>query len=736
MRKWIQLLLCLYCLAGISQVAAGEESPDASSHATVSLLSEEKAVTPGQPFWVVIHLQVEKNWHSYWKNPGDAGMAPVIEWDLPSGYLASEISWPAPKRFVLDSIVGFGYEGEVLLLSKITPPATISSPDPIKIAAKVRWLVCSDAFCVPGESESALTLPISTAPAGGNSELKEIFARARAQLPEKQGEAVTAYRNRDFIELNVHLPRGEPTSAYFCPEDSELVDHAADPTLVSIEQSPNHYLLGLKRASSNHVKVKNLKGVLVLNHGDGKSSAHAIEIDVPIVDVGNDTSVISMNDRSVNDQAGIAIPPENSLPTTFEGGLQMALLLAFVGGMILNLMPCVLPVISLKVLSFIKLSGQSRMLTLKHGFAFSSGVLISFWVLAGALLILQAYGHIVGWGFQLQEPLFVGILASILMVLALSFFGVFEMGSFVTSWAGGQVQQKKEGLGSSFFSGILATAVATPCTGPFLGSALGFALTVSPLKALSIFTALGSGMAMPYVLLAAYPNLLRFLPKPGHWMATFKEVMGFFMLATVLWLVWVFGAQTDSLAVFFLLTGFFCLALACWIFGKWGAPVQPFKVRVVSYVLTIICVVAGGYAILSSSSWERQQARNQEVAASHHSWEKFSAARVDELRRQGTPVLIDFTAKWCLICQVNHLVLSSDKVEQKLNELGVVKMKADWTKNDPEITEELRKQGRTGVPLYLLYSGDISQPAQVMPQVLTPDIVLQYLQDLEHESKK
>ena len=337
---------------------------------------------------------------------------------------------------------------------------------------------------------------------------------------------------------------------------------------------------------------------------------------------------------------------------------------------------------------------------------------------------------LVGWGFQLQEPLFVAGLAAVLVVFSLSLFGVFEFGAIFASWAGQTESDKKtSGLFGSFFSGVLATAVATPCTGPFLGSALGFAVTLEPYLALLIFTALGIGMAFPYLILAAFPSLLRFLPKPGNWMVTFKEVMGFLLLTTVLWLVWVFGAQTDYYAVFLLLTGFLCLAFACWIVGKWGTPIMKKQKRILSTILASLFLLAGAYAVISAATGEATQTTEDMSSG----WEPFSTERVAELQQQGIPVIVDFTAKWCLICQTNHLVFLLPEVDKKLNELGVVRMMADWTRNDPEITKALRDYGRSGVPLYLLFGKTPDQPPMVLPQVLTADIVIGHLDKIENK---
>ncbi len=420
----------------------------------------------------------------------------------------------------------------------------------------------------------------------------------------------------------------------------------------------------------------------------------------------------------------------------FEGGVILAIAMAFLGGMILNLMPCVLPVISFKILSFVNMAGQNRSTTLRHGLFFAMGVLVSFWVLAILLLVLQAYGNAVGWGFQLQEPLFVGILASVLLIFSLSLFGVFEFGAFFASWVGthGASNIKQEGLFSSFCSGILATAVATPCTGPFLGSAIGFAVTLPSLQALAIFTSLGLGMAFPYLLLSAFPQLLRFMPKPGAWMESFKQLMGFVMLASVIWLIWVFGFQTGETAQVLLLIGFFVMALACWIYGRWAAPHRSNVSRWVSLVLTLVLLVTGGQCVVTAS--QTVSAATNATEAHAGGWVNFDPDKVIALQEQGVPVFVDFTAKWCLICQTNHLLLSTDDISKEMEARGVVKMKADWTKSDPMITEYLKQHGRNGVPLYLLFKGTKEGKPHILPQVLTKESVMTALNQLPSEGAK
>lgn len=406
------------------------------------------------------------------------------------------------------------------------------------------------------------------------------------------------------------------------------------------------------------------------------------------------------------------------------GALISVLFFAFLGGMLLNLMPCVLPVISLKMMNFVSMSGENRSIIWRHGLVFSLGVLLSFWILASFMLLLRIWGHSVGWGFQLQEPLFVLVLATFIFIFALNLLGVFEWGLTLSSWAGQTLVDRTHNhitsYSSSFCSGILATVVATPCTGPFLGSAVGFAVTVSSFQAMLIFTCIACGMCFPYLLLAAHPSALRFLPKPGLWMETFRQLMGFLLLATVLWLLWIFSAQTPHSALISVLFGFLFFSIAAWIYGRGSYAVSK-KTRLFSITVSLLFIALGGKAVfftdntspLTSDSWD--------------GWEDFSPQRLEELRRKSIPVFVDFTARWCLICQANHLTLSSHEVTQQIEQAGIVKMKADWTLNDPIITAELAKFGRSSVPLYVLYGTESSEEPKILPQILSPDIIASHV---------
>lgn len=702
------------------------------------VIAQETTIQPGHPFTVALHMKMDKDWHLYWKNPGDAGAPPQVKWILPEGFTVVDTQWPTPHRFDIAGMIAFGYDDEVTLLSTIKAPESLDLNAPIEIGTELNYVICSSETCLPGNSEGKLTLSPGKDTPKNDPSHEALFRNAKKNLPLPPAEA-TAIRKGGGIEFVIQLPKGSPTdykSAYFCPENPDVVDHRAEIKLVPSEQAPDHYSMILKESETSTKESTPLKGVLVLD--DGKS-LNGWNIEIPLHSPQSEDEAISLADPHVGSPIYKPNPskPGERAPVVMHtqeqeiSGFGIALAFALVGGMILNLMPCVLPVISIKILSFVQMAGNKRGLIFRHGLYFTLGVLVSFWALAGVLLALQSYGQAVGWGFQLQEPLFVASLAALLLAFALSMFGVFEMGTFFASWAGEkQGSNHTGGFFGSFFSGVLATAVATPCTGPFLGSAVGYAVTLSPLKAMTIFTFVGLGMALPYLFLSAFPSFLKWVPRPGSWMVVFKQFMGFLMMAAVLWLVWVFASQTNSLALIILLSAFFVLSFACWIYGTWTTPIRRKSVKTIGLITSLIVAFVGfGMLYLSASDAISGPMDPRTEIADAGDWETYSPERVAELQAQGIPVFIDFTAKWCLICQANHVILSMPQVEQTFSNKKVVKMKADWTRNDPVITNALRNFGRNSVPLYLLYDGKGDSPT-VLPQVLTPDVVVQQLKKL------
>ena len=700
-RRLLALVLAATFIGGS---LTGMESQEFSDPVQVSLFAREDGVQAGRPFLVAIELKMEDHWHSYWKNPGDAGLPTEIEWTLPEGFTVGQVQWPCPKRFANDMGVGFGYENDTYVIAEIIPPKTIAS-DNVNLDVLVNWMACYDA-CVPGQSSASASLPVIDSTPFVTEQWSDHVAHSEGMLP-RPGLDVKVVENDGHWILSFAGDAHDIGDAYFFAEDGGIVDLEADQ---SLSCEGGRCELKLLASSDGVPTLEELRGVLKVGNSESSTSW---QVATPVM--------------------GKSAPAEEKAASLSFG---LAILLAFAGGMILNLMPCVLPVISFKVMSFINLANESRKEIFKHSFAFFWGIMISFWALASVMLVLRSYGQAVGWGFQLQEPLFVGILAVLLFVFAMSLFGVFEFGTKLSAMAGkGDVknQRKSGGVVGSFFSGVLATAVATPCTGPFLGATLGFAVTLPAFSAMLIFTAMAAGLAIPYMLFAVFPNLLRYMPKPGAWMETFKQAMGFIIMATVLWMVWIFSALTASFAVLMLLVAFLCAAFASWIFGRWGAPVKKRPVRLASTIIAVALLGLSLHQVVLATSFSSGMGESlahtplaggvRDTVRSKTQWQPFSAEALEEYRAQGIPVFVDFTAKWCLICQANKVVLHSEEVMQQFAEMGVVTMVADWTRNDPAITKELKRFGRTGVPLYVVYGPDKSQEPKILPQMLTADIV-------------
>lgn len=695
LKKFIYVLFCLTTL--LFSLPTHADLNDQNS-IRVELIHQVKTIQPGTPFWVAVVVDMDSGWHSYWKNSGDTGAPINVTWDLPKDFSIDALQWPTPTRFETEELITYGYEDKVILLAKVTPPHQMRG-DTATLKANVRWVACSGEECRPGSAESSVELAIRPEQPEKHQEHSSVIQTALDKLPTIAHE-LSAIQVGDCIEIPLpsHL---KPHAAYFCPEENGLIDHTHP---VKIVQNENGHAVRIKGNPSTV-----LKGILVLKT---PKATHALDVAIPAPTSNEIALANPLIDTSLNETS------ESSLPAFW-----IAFGLAFIGGMILNLMPCVLPVVSFKIMSFMKMAGQSRSATFKHGLAYTFGVLASFWLLAGALLILQAYGNSVGWGFQLQNPGFISVLVAIIFVFGLSLLGVFEMGTSLTSMAGKAQGSAKEGLTSSMLSGVLATIVATPCTGPFLGSAVGIATTLPAPLALLVFSSLALGMAFPYLLLSAFPSLLRFMPKPGNWMITFKEITGFFMMATVIWLIWVFNSQTSSVALMIMLIALFLFAIGSWIFGKWGTPVKTKKVRWIGYASALCFFVLGGYALVEANTLQ-PMALEETAQLSSESWEKFTPSRVEELRAEGIPVFVDFTAKWCITCQLNHTVLVSEEVEKQFNDRGVIRMKADWTSHDDVITAELRKFGRNSVPLYVYYPADPNAAPIILPQMLTASAVI------------
>jgi thiol:disulfide interchange protein len=665
------------------------------------LVTDTDAIIPGKPFTVALLLRMMPHWHTYWKYSGDAGLPTEIKWHLPVGWKVSEIQWPIPfKTKDPGDIETYGYENEVMLMQQVTPPAHVSDAS-VKLSADANWLVC-EKICIPGTAQLSMTLPIATTNNPANAEL---FDRYRKLLPKSwpSREVATAKWSRTGSDLHLQV-RSDAIARYAmvdffpAPPPEVVVGH---PSIESRSGSEIAFKIPLQTSDKN---LSSLSGLVVFASDPNWQGRTAWTI------------------SRETEPASVAAPAATR-------GLVTFLFFGIIGGFILNLMPCVLPVISLKIFGFLKQAGEDRARILRSGLAFTAGIFAWFIVLALVLIALKAAGRDATWGgFQFTNAYFVLVLSVIVLVFALNLFGVFEI-SLPQSMTRGLLatSERKDDLGS-FFQGVFATVLATPCTAPFLGTALGFAFTQPPPVILLIFVAIATGMSAPYLLLSAQPGWLRFLPKPGPWMLHVKQLMGFLLLATLLFLVYVLGAQRGLEGAIWASCFLLMVAIACWIKGAFMPPGATVRARVVARLLIIALVVGSGvYCIgdkFRAATIDLSQGRVE------GGWQPFTPERLQAELAQGHAVFVDFTAAWCLTCKFNEkTVLESAPVREAFQRRGVIKLKADWTNGDPAITKLLQQFRRPGVPLYVLYPGNSENPI-VFPELLTQRILLDKLESI------
>lgn len=658
-----------------------------TDHVTARLVTEARSVEVGSTITVGIHKIIKPRWHTYWGNPGDAGMATSITWTLPQGANAGEILWPAPKRIMVGPVANYGYEDEVTLLAKIKLPENLRAGDTVPVKAVVDWLVCEE-ICIPEQVTLELSLPVVAKGMATGISIREI-ENARTKLPVENAWPFTANAKDGKIELLAASEDISPAkfrSAHFFASDWGVVTHAAD--------QPHRIKNGELALTLSPYEPKlpqTLRGVLVLEDAKGgRPTAYAVSANIT---------------GALGTRSSIAFP---------EIGFVTALVFAFLGGIILNLMPCVFPVLSIKVLSLLNHARMGYRQRHIHGLAYTAGVLACFGVFAAIVLAFKAGGAELGWGFQFQSPLFVLFLAYLMFAVGLSQSGLIAFGSSLSRLGayGGN-----DGYGMSFLAGGLAAVVATPCTAPFMGAALGFAVSQPALMLLAIFFALGLGLALPYLLLCYWPALLRFLPKPGAWMERLKQALAFPMYATAIWLVWVLAQQAGANAVAAALGGMLLIAFGAWVFASSGK-----SWRAANYTLSAVSLAAAvllGIYFVSGASGPAQ------ASSANARYEAYTPLRLAELRAQNRPVFVNLTAAWCITCLVNERVaLDRANVISAFEAANVAYLKGDWTHRDPAITQMLANFGRNGVPLYVFYPAGANAQPVVLPQILTPEIVL------------
>jgi thiol:disulfide interchange protein DsbD len=701
-------------VAMLLAVAAAHAQPVRDHHAEAELVAAGDAIVAGQPLPVGLRILHDRGWHTYWQVPGDSGLPTRITWSLPEGWSAGAIEWPLPQRFPVGPLMNFGYEGELLLPVQLMPPADLAPGQTIELRARADWLICAD-VCIPGGADLTLSLPVRAQ--AQPSRHAALFAATRAQIPQPGTLAqARATIEQDRIRL-AFAPAAAPRELVFFPLQEARIQPAA-PQVLRLEDGLA--ALYLTAAQPLAPDFNALRGVLVADGGPARAErgGWAAVIEVPLA-AGTVAQVDPIGAQAADGRPLLSL------------GLAGALLGALIGGLILNLMPCVFPVLSLKLLSLVQHQRAEDNAHLPHppiaahGWAFTGGVVLSFMLLAGALIALRAGGEQLGWGFQLQTPWVVAGLATLFFVIGLNLLGAFEFGfgaGLASSGAARSLQTDR--VSGSFWTGVLAVVVAAPCTAPFMGAALGYAITQPAPIALGVFAALGIGMALPYLLLTLFPALLSRLPRPGVWMERFKQIMAFPMFATAVWLLWVLAQQVDANGIGLALVALTLAGMAAWAFGLAQRGVRGFRwVALASAALAAVAVASATGADSGAA-----QARAA-ASAQSQGWQPWSRAEADRLLAAGTPFFVDFTAAWCVTCQVNkQLVLNRASVNRAFEAHGVVRLRADWTNRDPDITAELARFDRNGVPLYVLYDG--KGGTRVLPELLTESLVVDALASL------
>ena len=692
--------ICAFIL--LATAAAAQTQPP---KVQADLISAVEAIQPGMPFTVGLRQRITPHWHTYWKNPGDSGEPTRITWTLPDGFAASDIRWPTPAAIPVGPLMNYGYSNTLLLPVTITPPTDFEGSS-ARLTAKANWLVC-ERICIPESADLTLTLPV--APRGSAatpSAHANLFAQAERSIPSAGDWPAVFEQRPGSLTLKVAAPELDPkhiTAAEFFPDTWGPIEHAA---LQKIGWDDGGIAIEMKPGELSGSGLTSLSGVLVLTEQLGETQTRN-----GFVIRASPARPTPAPAQSVGD-AGAGI------------SLWQAVLFAVLGGMILNLMPCVLPILSLKALALAGHGGKGGNEAANSGLAYLAGVLASFALLAALLVGLRSVGMALGWGFQFQSPVFVLAMAALFLALALSLSGVFDIGGGAVGL--GEGLTRKAGLAGSFFTGVLATVAATPCTAPFMGVAVGYALTRPAPEMVLVLQAMGLGFALPILMLSLSRTVRGFLPKPGPWMETFKQILAFPLYATVAWLVWVLSLQTGSDGVLGAGIMLIAVGFAAWLLGS--GPRSPLvRGTLAAAIAGVAFAITAPLLQVSEPSLAQQSATKGDAVSA----ERFAEEKVAELRAAGRPVFVNLTAAWCISCKVNeHVALRSDGFRKALAEHNVAYLKGDWTNQDDQITRVLKAYGRAGVPLYLLFPADPQRQAIVLPQLLTEAIVVRHFATL------
>ena len=707
MRLWLYLGLLLSLCAPPALAAA--QAHAATEQVQARLLADHQVVSPGQRVRIGLQQNIIPHWHTYWQNPGDSGEATQIHWQLPTGVEVSAIEWPAPQRFVLGPVTNYGYSDEVSLLQWLSVPADWPVGQPLLLQASVDWLVCEEE-CIPQSVQLALSLPVAASPVSATAADLAVFSASEARLP--QALPFDSQLQPDPAGGYQLLVSGLPadvtlTDSYFFPARWGLLAQS-QPQRWQLQQGV--LSLQLPAAETPLQAGAALDGVLLLSEAGVGPRGYLLSATM---------AATSAATPAAPEMAAAAATPVAAASLS----IALALLLAFAGGFLLNLMPCVFPVLSMKALALLAHSQQPVAVQRRHGWAYTGGIVLSLLAFALLLLGFKTAGTELGWGFQFQSPLFVLLMICLLFAVGLNLSGVYEISGRFNG--AGQQLAAQQGYRGSFFTGVLATVVATPCTAPLMAAALGFAMTQPPLTLLLVFVCLGLGLASPVLVLSYWPALQRRLPKPGPWMLVFRQLLAFPMYGAAIWLGWVLAQLQGAESWVWLLAVLLLQSFALWWLGQSQQRLSAYWQPVAAWLLLVLALGWGVQQLKSTTARPvTEQAAAQLARQAGPAFEAYSDARLAELRAAGRPVFVNFTAAWCLSCLVNEKVaLSTTQVQQAFAKHGVVYLKADWTARDEQIRQTLARYGRSGVPLYLFFPAG-QREAVELPQILTPDLLV------------
>jgi thiol:disulfide interchange protein len=689
MRNFLIICLAVFAIWFAGAARAAESDPVKSGRAVAQLVTSYDTVAPGQDLHIALSLRLEPHWHTYWRNAGGPGEPAEMYWEVPDSVSVGEIIWPMPQTVSTGPIKNYAFEDRLLLPMPLHISQDAKPGDVITIKAQASYLVCYQ-VCLPEMANLSISLVVGEPVK--DSRWSSNIGRTIKSAPKPGDLLASSALVNGVLQIDIAgeaLDFNAVKDPYFYPYVQDLIEASAEQVVVRGDTGLQFQLepsFGLEDG------IKNIPGVLAFEEETEDGWARR--------------GIVVNAKAGAKVETGIA---KSGHQTGKSMGLWAALIGAFIGGLILNLMPCVFPVLSLKALGFARAAHEDRGVIRRHGWLYTAGVMLSFLALAAIILTLKASGAGIGWGFQMQNPVLVGALALLFFIIALNLFGLFEIGGNLQNT--GSDLASSGGAKGAFFTGVLAVIVATPCTAPFMASALGFAFTQSALMLILVFMALGAGFALPFLALSYSPKLLARLPKPGAWMITFKQFLAFPMLGAAIWLVWVLSIQTGAGGVRRILSIMLLLGFAIWLWKYKGIAAK---------IALVLSLLAGAYLLKDLGVAEREQ-----ELASLPQTSVWSAEQVAKYRAEGHIVFVDFTAAWCVTCKANEVgVINKQKTQELFARMGAKVLVGDWTRRDTVITEELARHGRSGVPLYLVYSrGTDDTPPQILPQILTYKII-------------